>query len=112
MMRLIHGVHVHGLQIGAKTECEHWHSNLDVIAIKFPCCQEFYCCFDCHKSLADHPAKTWPTTDRDRLAILCGNCGHQLTIVEYQLPGDACPNCAAQFNPGCRNHTHLYFENS
>lgn len=111
MTRLIHGVPVHGLDLGPRSECQHWHSHKDIVALQFPCCDEFYACADCHASLADHPSQVWPKSSFDTTkAILCGACGHLLTITEYLQADDACPNCQAPFNPGCRLHRHLYFE--
>jgi uncharacterized CHY-type Zn-finger protein len=110
MEKVIHGIKVRGCEIGPKSECKHWHSDRDIVAIKFYCCQEFYCCYDCHQSIADHPPQTWPIAEHDELAILCGYCGHQLTVQNYQSAQNKCPACQALFNPGCRTHAHLYFE--
>lgn len=43
-------------------------------------------------------------------AVLCGVCGHQLTVIEYLDCGSTCPACGTAFNPGCARHRHLYFE--
>lgn len=101
---------VFGVDVTEKTQCRHWHSDQDIVAIKFPCCDQYFACYDCHKEVADHPAETWPREKFPQLAILCGNCGEQLTILAYLECEDRCPQCAARFNPGCRLHRHLYFE--
>ena len=98
-----------GLELDPETRCAHWHSRLDVIAIRMRCCGEYYACRDCHDALADHSAAVWPHDDWDRPAILCGVCGRELTVRQYLDCGNACPACQAAFNPGCRNHYHLYF---
>ncbi|MDR6971552.1 CHY zinc finger protein [Leifsonia shinshuensis] len=98
-----------GPVVDDETRCIHYRSPLDVIAIRFACCGEYYPCHLCHAEAAGHPAEQWPRESRDREAVLCGVCGSELTIAEY-LRVDACPHCAAPFNPGCRLHTHLYFE--
>ncbi|MFP3466353.1 CHY zinc finger protein [Leifsonia sp. SIMBA_070] len=98
-----------GPVVDDETRCIHYRSPLDVVAIRFACCGEYYPCHLCHAETAGHPATQWPRQDRDREAVLCGVCRTELTIAEY-LVVDACPNCAAPFNPGCRLHTHLYFE--
>lgn len=98
-----------GPVVDGETRCVHYRTSLDVVALKFACCGEFYPCHLCHAEVADHPARQWPVMARGERAVLCGVCGNELTIAEY-LDVDACPNCSAPFNPGCRLHTHLYFE--
>jgi uncharacterized CHY-type Zn-finger protein len=101
---------VRGLQLDAETRCLHYHSPLDIIAIKMACCNTYYACKDCHEALADHPIKPWPHTASNTHAILCGACKTELTIHEYMQSNNICPHCASAFNPGCRNHYHVYFE--
>ena len=110
MFRLIQGEEVNGVGIDPQSRCAHYHSSLDIIAIKFKCCSRWYPCFECHSETADHQPATWPIDERDVKAILCGICGHQLTIAEYFRSGSACSSCHSQFNPGCENHYDLYFE--
>lgn len=99
-----------GRPVDEQTRCVHYHSELDVVAIKFKCCGEFYPCHSCHDECAGHPAEQWPLDEYDEPAVLCGVCGTVLTIAEYLGADDCCPSCGAPFNPGCRLHTHLYFE--
>jgi uncharacterized CHY-type Zn-finger protein len=106
----IEGITVFGKSIDNQTRCVHWHSALDVIAIKFKCCDKYYPCFSCHEEEADHPHQVWPKNEFDQKAILCGVCGHELTIQEYMDSNNTCPKCDANFNPGCSNHYHLYFD--
>jgi uncharacterized CHY-type Zn-finger protein len=101
---------VRGLELDAETRCVHWHSPLDVIAIKMKCCGEYYACKDCHDALADHASRIWPRGEWHTPAVLCGVCRSELTITEYMSGGYRCPRCNAAFNPGCRNHYHFYFE--
>ena len=98
-----------GPTVDDETRCVHYRTPLDVVAIRFACCGEFYPCHLCHAEAADHPAQQWPLSARGERAILCGVCGHVLTIAEY-LEASGCPACAAPFNPGCALHAHLYFE--
>ncbi|HEX5263461.1 MAG TPA: CHY zinc finger protein [Phenylobacterium sp.] len=100
---------VHGLDLDPQTRCAHGHSPLDIIAIRMKCCGAYYACRECHDALADHPAAVWPTAEWDQAAILCGACGHELTVTEYLACDTRCPVCAAAFNPGCARHKHLYF---
>ncbi|WP_143961093.1 CHY zinc finger protein [Litoribacter populi] len=106
----IGGVNVFGKSVDNQTRCVHWHSELDIIAIKFKCCDKYYPCFSCHEEEADHEHEVWPVGEFDEKAILCGACGHELTIQEYMDSNNTCPKCEASFNPGCSNHYHLYFE--
>ena len=98
-----------GSPVDDHTRCTHYRTALDVIAIKFWCCQEYYPCHLCHQESADHPAQQWPVEEHDAEAILCGVCRSELSVREYMV-SSACPQCEAQFNPGCRLHAHLYFE--
>ena len=98
-----------GPVVDDQTRCIHYDGPLDVIAIKFACCGEYYPCHLCHEETAGHPAERWGLGERDQAAVLCGVCGSELSIHDY-LSVDACPQCAAAFNPGCRLHRHLYFE--
>jgi uncharacterized CHY-type Zn-finger protein len=100
---------VRGVGLDAGIRCIHYHTALDIVAIKMMCCGTYYACKDCHEALADHPIEVWPKERWDRRAVLCGNCGEELTIAEYMASGYKCPACAMNFNPGCRNHYHFYF---
>src|SRR5271165_2367176 len=99
--RHIHGIRVRGLDLGRRTQCCHYESKLDIVALKFACCEEYFSCFSCHEALADHPAQRWPESTFDTNAVLCGACGSELTIREYMTCEFACPECGAGFNPGC-----------
>ncbi|RYZ22452.1 MAG: hypothetical protein EOO16_09205 [Chitinophagaceae bacterium] len=101
---------VKGATVDGQTRCTHYHSPLDIIAIRFRCCDTYYPCIHCHEESAGHEVQRWPESEWDRKAILCGVCRTELTIREYFACDYRCPQCAAAFNPGCRNHNHLYFE--
>jgi uncharacterized CHY-type Zn-finger protein len=79
------------------------------VAIKMRCCEAYYACIECHSALAGHPAQVWPRDLWHREAVLCGVCELEMSVVEYLESGNLCPRCATPFNPGCRNHYHLYF---
>jgi uncharacterized CHY-type Zn-finger protein len=100
---------VHGLELDAQTRCAHWKSPLDIIALKMKCCGAYYACRDCHDALAGHAAEVWALGEFDTRAVLCGACGHELTVSEYLACESRCPQCGAGFNPGCHKHRHLYF---
>jgi uncharacterized CHY-type Zn-finger protein len=103
---------VRGVDLDAQTRCAHYRSALDVIAIKMKCCGVYYACKDCHVALVDHPIQVWPRADWDQLAVLCGVCGHEMSIAQYSSSGYACPACGAAFNPNCRKHSSFYFANA
>ena len=102
-------IEVKGSTVDEHTRCIHYHSPKDIIAIRMKCCNEYYPCIDCHTEAADHPAATWPVEEFDTNAVLCGACGHEMTIKAYLQSHHQCPFCKAPFNPGCSNHYHLYF---
>jgi len=101
---------VKGVSLDPQTRCAHWHSPLDIIAIKMRCCGTYYACRECHDELAGHEAKVWPATEWAEPAVLCGECGVELRVEQYMACDNQCPACEARFNPGCRTHYHLYFE--
>ena len=98
-----------GPVVDEMTRCVHYRTEVDIVAIKFACCNEYYPCHLCHEETADHAAQQWKLSERDREAVLCGACGTELTIASY-LATSECPNCGSAFNERCRLHTHLYFE--
>lgn len=107
--RVIGGLLVRGQVIDNQTRCSHYHSELDIIAIKFKCCNTYYPCYTCHQEAVNHEALTWEINERDTTAILCGVCGHELTIQEYMNSNNTCTSCQSLFNPNCKKHYNLYF---
>ena len=103
-------ISVRGTRVNARTQCAHYHSDRDIIAIQHKCCGEFYACIQCHNEAVNHAAEVWPKAEFQAAAIYCGNCHQTLPIASYLSCGNTCPHCQAAFNPGCANHYHLYFE--
>ena len=101
---------IKGKLVDEYTRCVHYHSLLDIIAIKFRCCGEYYPCHNCHSEEAAHETEVWKKSEFDTKAVLCGVCKNEMTIREYLTSSSECPFCKAAFNPGCSNHYHLYFE--
>ena|ERR1051325_5949225 len=101
---------VKGKIVDSHTRCVHYHSPLDIIAIKFKCCGEYYPCYQCHEEEADHAPQVWPKNEFATKAVLCGMCYNEMTIEEYLNSNYQCPFCHAPFNPKCEGHYHLYFE--
>lgn len=100
---------VFGVDLDGQTRCAHFHTELDIIAIKLKCCGEYFGCKDCHEALAEHALEQWQKHQYDTLAVLCGECDTELTIEAYLHCRSRCPACGARFNPQCINHHHFYF---
>ena len=100
---------VRGVELDAQTRCVHYRTELDIIAIRMKCCGLYYACKECHEALAAHAIEVWPQSEWAQRAVLCGACGHEMTIHEYMISGYSCPSCGALFNPGCRKHYQFYF---
>ena len=109
-MRVIYGTEVYGSNVDSQTRCAHYHSAIDIIAIKFKCCERWFPCFECHAEVVSHTPAVWAVGEFDTPAVLCGGCGHQLSVAEYLDCDSVCPKCHHGFNPGCARHRHLYFE--
>jgi uncharacterized CHY-type Zn-finger protein len=101
---------IKGKLVDMQTRCVHYQSELDIIAIKFKCCDTYYPCYSCHQEDSDHESQIWRKEEFDALAILCGACKKELSIQQYMESQATCPYCEALFNPKCSNHYHLYFE--
>ena len=101
---------VRGIQLDPQNRCVHYHTCVDIIAIKMKCCGVYYACKDCHDELAGHEIQVWPEDEWTQKAVLCGQCGTELTINDYMACGHRCPACSAELNPRCSNHYHFYFE--
>jgi uncharacterized CHY-type Zn-finger protein len=101
---------VHGIDLDPQTRCSHYHTALDVIAIRMKCCGEYYACKECHDAMSNHAVEVWPKSEWDSNAILYGVCSIEMSVRQYLESKNECPGCKAHFNPGCRNHYHFYFE--
>lgn len=101
---------VKGKMIDDETRCVHYHSEQDIIAIKFKCCKTYYPCYYCHEETVDHQPEKWAVKDFDTAAILCGKCKSELPINEYLKCNNQCPVCKSEFNVHCKNHHHFYFD--
>ena len=103
-------VRIKGKLVNEHTGCVHYHSPVDVIAIKFKCCQDYYACYYCHQEAVRHEAKVWKKEEWDKTAIYCGKCHAEMSIQQYFNSNYQCPSCGSAFNTKCANHNHLYFE--
>lgn len=104
-------ISVHGAVVDSFTRCTHYHSDVDIIAIKFKCCGLYFPCFQCHDEVRQHETKRWRKDELgDELVVLCGNCKKELTFGEYNDGASRCAFCNARFNPKCALHYDLYFD--
>ena len=101
---------VRGVSVGQQTQCMHYNSERDVVAIRFKCCDTFYACIHCHEELAGHSPLVWDRNEREAHAVLCGKCQKTLSIAQYLDCGNFCPLCGAAFNPACERHYDRYFQ--
>ena len=86
---------VFGPTVDDHTRCVHYATELDIIAIRFACCDRYYPCHLCHSETADHPAeylKLWGPPDR---AV----GGHR-----YCLWGPAAVDVGATGRPSAHRH--------
>jgi uncharacterized CHY-type Zn-finger protein len=100
---------VRGIELDAQNRCAHYHTLLDIVAIRMKCCGVYYACKDCHEALADHAVEVWPEREWNEPAVLCGACGTEMTIRQYLESASLCPACGVAFNPHCRDHHRFYF---
>ena len=110
MIHPLSGIEVLGIDVAPDTRCAHYHSERDIIAIRFKCCDRYYPCHACHDAIAGHAARQWSKAEFEQLAVLCGACGVELSIRQYMNCESTCPDCGAGFNPNCALHYELYFE--
>ena len=101
---------VRGVDLDAQSRCAHYHSAVDIVAIRTMCCGVYYACSACHAALAGHAIVRWPRDRWETDAIRCGNCASEMSIAAYMAADDRCPTCAAAFNPRCRDHYDQYFD--
>lgn len=104
-------VTVYGAVVDSATRCVHYHTDVDIIAIKFKCCGRYFPCFQCHNEERGHEVERWNWKDlENEEVVLCGSCKKELTFSEYNDGQAQCKFCLAQFNPKCALHYDLYFD--
>ncbi len=96
---------IYGFLTDEEGRCAHYHSPVDVAALRCGACGRYYSCYQCHDALEDHPFMA--AAAEDSHPVLCGACGRGLSREEYQQ--GRCPYCGQSFNPGCRQHYSIYF---
>lgn len=100
-----------GLEVDSKSRCKHWHSEVDIVSLRFPKDEVFYPCYECYEAIHQKLPPKWKKENFDEaLAILCGNCGTAMHVSTYLNAANTCPTCQHPFNPGCAKHYPYYFE--
>ena len=77
--------------LDAETRCAHYHTEIDRIAIKFYCCDTIIPCYECHEETVVETEPSGQKKNSTKKAILCGACGHELTVEEYLDCKSECP---------------------
>ena len=103
-------VPLRGVAVDDETRCRHWHDRVDVVALRFACCDAYYPCAACHAETTAHETDRLPRDRFGEQAVLCGVCRTTLSVETYLDAGDECSACGVSFNPACRSHHHLYFD--
>jgi len=70
-------VPLRGVAVDPERCCAHWDDPVDVVALRFGCCEAYYPCDACHDAATDHEAEPWPRDRFDEPAVLCGVCGRR-----------------------------------
>nr|WP_197696932.1 CHY zinc finger protein [Streptococcus merionis] len=97
----------YGLGVDQESRCQHYHSRVDIAALKCKACQKYYACYECHDAMESH---LFVATDSSEVyPVLCGNCKTYLSRTDYETY--FCPNCTHAFNPKCILHKNIYFKN-
>ena len=100
---------IYGLLVDNESRCQHYHTELDIVALKCFGCLKYYACYQCHDSLEEHIAFELILVISSRTRSLCGVYQHEMVIDEYQ-EAIVCPNCHSAFNLACSKHYDIYFE--
>ena len=56
---MLNNAKVYGSLVDNETRCIHYHTFLDIIAIKFKCCEKYYPCYQCHNEHESHNIQRW-----------------------------------------------------
>lgn len=96
---------IYGLLVDDQGRCQHYHSELDIIANRCGICGRLYACYKCHDELEDHIFGPVPADQKD--SVMCGVCGQLYTYAEYSTIC-SCSHCGSSFNPKCSLHKEMY----
>lgn len=103
-------IQVFGSIYDNETRCTHWHTDKDIIALKFACCGKYWPCYQCHNSCMEGPLRKYAVVESAVKVVLCGSCAEEMTFQEYIDCDYACKKCHGEFNPGCKLHYGIYFD--
>lgn len=71
-----------GIGLDSSSRCYHYHTKLDIVALKCSVCQKYYACYKCHDALEEHCFAA--TKSDETFPVLCGSCRQMLTLKEYK----------------------------
>ncbi|MCQ9352650.1 CHY zinc finger protein [Corynebacterium sp. 153RC1] len=97
---------VRGQLVDSQGRCQHYHSQLDVVANKCVTCGQWWACHKCHEEAQGHRFGPMPT---NQLGAMCCACGEVMTYPQYAAQPH-CPSCQHPFNPGCHLHAPIYWQ--
>ena len=101
---------IYGLLVDNQSRCQHYHTELDIVALKCFDCLKYYACYQCHDRLGGtHSFRAYPCHLKQDKVLICGVYQHEMVIDEYQ-EAIVCPNCHSAFNLACSKHYDIYFE--
>lgn len=102
-------VKVYGLFIDNEIWCIYYYLFLDVIVIKFKCCNKYYLCYKCYNEYVFYIIERWVENEFDEKVIMCGVCKYEMCICDYMMV-EMCFCCKVYFNSCCKFYYYLYFE--
>ena len=82
---------IYGLLVDNESRCQHYHTELDIVALKCFDCLKYYACYQCHDSLEEHSFRAYPCHLKQDKVLICGVYQHA-------------------FNLACSKHYDIYFE--
>lgn len=74
---------IYGFLVDNESRCQHYHTELDIVALKCFECLNYYACYQCHDSLEEHSFRAYPCQLKQDKVLICGVCQHEMTIEEY-----------------------------
>lgn len=99
---------IYGELLDHESRCRHYHTVLDIVALKCWSCRRYYACYQCHDQFECHDFTPYPRTRKEDKVVICGVCHKEMSIASYE-EASACPRCGSAFNPACHKHKEIYF---
>ncbi|OFI49317.1 hypothetical protein BG261_01675 [Floricoccus tropicus] len=97
---------VYGFLVDNQGRCQHYHTDLDIIANRCQICNKLYSCFKCHDENELHSFEGFDFNS-NKLSVMCCVCGQEFSYKIYSELTN-CPSCKSAFNPRCKLHKNIY----